>query len=148
MRSTRSTHLTILDFIIITHLRVNRWNHSLVFVRRGWVVSIPTREIKTLQGFSLLSISMGWNDDSELRPPKGLVFTPQMMNGEPWWNDIGRGKQKTRGKAYPSTTMSTTNPTRTDPASNSSHLGGRSANHLNQRLFLVAAGHDIAVAEL
>jgi hypothetical protein len=33
---------------------------------------------------------------SELRPPAGLLFIPQMIYeyGEPWWNDIDRVKTK------------------------------------------------------
>jgi hypothetical protein len=32
---------------------------------------------------------------SELRPPTGLLFIPQIReSGEPWWNDIGMGKPK------------------------------------------------------
>jgi hypothetical protein len=35
--------------------------------------------------------------------------------GEPWWNDIDRGNQRTRRKTRPSATLSATNPTWTDP---------------------------------
>jgi hypothetical protein len=34
---------------------------------------------------------MVWNHVSELRPPTGLPFIPQVIYGqEPWWNDIDR----------------------------------------------------------
>jgi hypothetical protein len=45
----------------------------------------------------LLFMSMGRDYVSELRPPvSGLIVKPQMIDeyGEPWWNDIGRGKPK------------------------------------------------------
>jgi hypothetical protein len=37
---------------------------------------------------------MGWDFVSELWPPKGLLFIPQVIykHGELWWNDIDRGK--------------------------------------------------------
>jgi hypothetical protein len=37
---------------------------------------------------------MGWDYVSELRPPTGLLFIPQVMYGheEPWWNDVDMGK--------------------------------------------------------
>jgi hypothetical protein len=36
---------------------------------------------------------MGSDDVSELRPPTGLLFIPQVIYeyGEQWWNDICRG---------------------------------------------------------
>jgi hypothetical protein len=36
---------------------------------------------------------------------------------EHWWNEIDRGKPKYSGKTCPSATVSTTNPTWTDPGS-------------------------------
>jgi hypothetical protein len=37
-----------------------------------------------------------WNYVSELQPPTGLLFIPKVIysyaHGEPWWNDIDRGK--------------------------------------------------------
>jgi hypothetical protein len=41
-------------------------------------------------------MSMGWVYVSELRPPTGLFFIPQMIYeyGELWWIDIDRGKLK------------------------------------------------------
>jgi hypothetical protein len=32
----------------------------------------------------------------DLQPPTGILFIPQVIHeyGEPWWNDIDRGKQK------------------------------------------------------
>jgi hypothetical protein len=48
------------------------------------------------------------------------------------WNEIDRGNRSTRGKTCPSATLSTTNPTWTDPASNPSLRGERAAsNRLN-----------------
>jgi hypothetical protein len=42
----------------------------------------------------LMIMSMGWDFISELRPPTDLLFVPQAIHehGEPWWNDIERGK--------------------------------------------------------
>jgi len=39
-----------------------------------------------------LIMSMGWDCVSELRPPMGLLFIPQVIyeRGEPWWNNISR----------------------------------------------------------
>jgi hypothetical protein len=53
-------------------------------------------------------MSMGWDHVSELRPPTGLLFIPQMMYeyGDPRWNDIDRGKPKNSEKTCPSTTLS------------------------------------------
>jgi hypothetical protein len=58
------------------------------------------RWLKDLQGASDCSsimmmmtiISMGWDYISELRPPSGLLFIPQVVYDyrEPWWNDIDR----------------------------------------------------------
>jgi hypothetical protein len=41
-------------------------------------------------------MSKGWDYVSELWPPTGLLFIPQVIheNGEPWWNDIDSGKLK------------------------------------------------------
>jgi hypothetical protein len=43
------------------------------------------------------------------------------------WNEIDRGKPKYWGKTCPSATLSTTNPTWTDPGSNPGLRGGRLA---------------------
>jgi hypothetical protein len=43
------------------------------------------------------------------------------------WNDTDRGKPKYSGKTCPSVTLSTTNPTWTDPGSNPGLRGGRPA---------------------
>jgi hypothetical protein len=39
-----------------------------------------------------MMMSMVWHHVSELRPPTGILFIPQVIYqyGEPWWNDIGR----------------------------------------------------------
>jgi hypothetical protein len=41
----------------------------------------------------MMIMSMG-HDVSELRPPTGLLFIPQVTDdhGQPWWNDINTGK--------------------------------------------------------
>jgi hypothetical protein len=48
----------------------------------------------------LLFMSMGWDYDSELRPPTGLLFIPQMIYeyGEPRRNDAEREKPKNSEK--------------------------------------------------
>jgi hypothetical protein len=43
------------------------------------------------------------------------------------WNETDRGKPTTRRKTCPSATLSTTNPTWTDPGSNPGHRSGRPA---------------------
>jgi hypothetical protein len=39
-------------------------------------------------------VSMGWDYVSELLLPTGVLFIPQVIyeHGEPWWNDIERGR--------------------------------------------------------
>jgi hypothetical protein len=46
---------------------------------------------------------MGWDHVSELRPPPGLLFIPQVMHEceEPLWNDIDRIKPKNAEKKRP-----------------------------------------------
>jgi hypothetical protein len=55
-------------------------------------------EFWLLRKLFMMTISMGWDYVSELRPPTGLFFTPQVIyeHREPWWNDVGRGKLLTR----------------------------------------------------
>jgi hypothetical protein len=45
---------------------------------------------------SCCSCRLGWDYVSELRPPTGLLFIPQIIYeyGEPWWNDIDSEKPK------------------------------------------------------
>jgi hypothetical protein len=62
--------------------------------------------------------SCRWGETvSELRCLTGELFFPWMIyeSGEPWWNDIDRGKVKKSKKSSPSATLSTTNSTRTTP---------------------------------
>jgi hypothetical protein len=68
----------------------------------------------------LLFMSMDWDYVSELRRLRGLLFIPRVIYecGEPRWNDIDRGSRITRRKTCPSATLSTTNPTWTDPGAN------------------------------
>jgi hypothetical protein len=47
-----------------------------------------------------------------------IVFVVLFLVMEHRWNEIDRGKPKYLGKTYPSATLSTTNPTCTDPGSN------------------------------
>jgi hypothetical protein len=68
----------------------------------------------------MLFMSMGWDDVSEMRPPRGLLFIPQMTyeHGEPWWNDTDRVKTCELEKNCLRATLSTINPTWTDPGAN------------------------------
>jgi hypothetical protein len=61
-----------------------------------------------------------WNSVSEPPSPAGLLFIRQMIYeyGEPQWHDTDRGNRRTRRKTCPSATLSTTNPTWTDPGPN------------------------------
>jgi hypothetical protein len=63
---------------------------------------------------------MRWDYVSELRPPTGLLFIPQMIYecGEPRWIDIDRGKPKNLQKICPNATLSTINLTWADMGSN------------------------------
>jgi hypothetical protein len=55
------------------------------------------------------------------------------------WNETDRGKPKTRRKTCPSATLSTTNPTWTDPGSNPGLRSGRPAtNRLSHGTALVS----------
>jgi hypothetical protein len=42
----------------------------------------------------MMFMSMGLDYISELRPPIGLLFTPQVIyeHGGPWWSDVDGGK--------------------------------------------------------
>jgi hypothetical protein len=42
----------------------------------------------------MMTLSMGYNYISKPQPLTGTLFIPQMIHehGEPWWNDVGRGK--------------------------------------------------------
>jgi hypothetical protein len=68
---------------------------------------------------------------SELLPLTDILFIPQMIYeyGERRWNDIDRGNRRTRRKACPSATLSTTNPTWIDPGANSGLRGERPASN-------------------
>jgi hypothetical protein len=81
----------------------------------------------------LLFMLMG-SDVSELRPPAGLLFIPRAIyeHGGKWWNDIDRENGRTRRKPCPSATLSTTNPTWTDPGMNPGlHGENLVTNHLS-----------------
>jgi hypothetical protein len=54
-------------------------------------------------------------------------FWPVLQVMEHQWNEIDRGKPTTRRKTCPSATLSTTNPTWTDPGSNTGLRSGRPA---------------------
>jgi hypothetical protein len=47
---------------------------------------------------NMLFMSIEWDCVSELRPPAGLLFIPQVMyeHGESWWSDINSGKLSIR----------------------------------------------------
>jgi hypothetical protein len=78
------------------------------------LILLHVRHIENCFVTLLLLMAMGC---SELRPSTGLLFIPQVISehGEPRWNDTDRGKPKNLEKICPSATLSTTNPTRTDP---------------------------------
>jgi hypothetical protein len=58
------------------------------------------------------------------------------------WNEIDRGKPKYSGKTCPSATLSTTNPTWTDPGSNPGlRVGRQTTNRLSHGTEL---GYDVA----
>jgi hypothetical protein len=59
--------------------------------------------VARLLGFivcSCRSCRLGWDYVSELRPPTGLLFIPQIIYeyGEPWWNDIDSEKPNKFGE--------------------------------------------------
>jgi hypothetical protein len=76
-------------------------------------------------------------DATDAPQPSGFLYNPrdedevffyqvlQLM--EHHWNEIDRGKPTTRRKTCPSATLSITNPTWTDPGSNSGLRGERPA---------------------
>jgi hypothetical protein len=65
-------------------------------------------------------MTMGRDYVPKLRPITGLLLIPRVIYeyGKPRWNDTDRENRLTRGKTYPSATLSTTNPTWTDPGAN------------------------------
>jgi hypothetical protein len=58
-----------------------------------------TKSFPRLKMMLMLNV---WDHDSELQPPMGLSFIPQVINEyrEPWWNDRGKPK-KSREKSVP-----------------------------------------------
>jgi hypothetical protein len=58
-----------------------------------------------------------------------------------WWNEDWQGKLKYSEKTCPSATLSTKNPTRPDPGSNSGRCGGKPAS--NRLSYGVASGKNI-----
>jgi hypothetical protein len=90
--------------------------------------------------FMSLSMSMGWDYVSELRPPTGLLFIPQIIyeHGEPRWNAMDRGKPNNLEKNLTSNALFTTNFTWADPGANTGLHGERPAtNCLSRRRFLL-----------
>jgi hypothetical protein len=65
-------------------------------------------------------MSMGWDYVSDLRPPTGTFFVPQVTYeyGEPRWNDTDKGNRRNLRKTCPNTTLSTASITLTDPGAN------------------------------
>jgi hypothetical protein len=62
---------------------------------------------------------MGWDYVSELRPPKGLFFIPQIMTKEELrWNYTDRGKLNNSEKNLSSATLSTKKQTWIDKGAN------------------------------
>jgi hypothetical protein len=53
-------------------------------------------------------VSMGCDYISELQPPMGLLFIPQVIyeHGGPWWNDISRRKLIRPPELYGNSTSS------------------------------------------
>jgi hypothetical protein len=85
-------------------IQCQRYDHSSIADNANYY-NKPNR------GLLLLFMSMGWNYVSELWPPTGLLFIPQMIYeyGEPQWNDTDGENRRSRIKNCPSTTLSTTN---------------------------------------
>jgi hypothetical protein len=83
-----------------------------------------------LQSFVLDDVD-GVTIVSELRPPTGIPFIPQMIceYGEPRWSDGDRGNRRARRKTVllVSATFSTTNSTWTDTGANRGLRGARPA---------------------
>jgi hypothetical protein len=77
----------------------------------------------------VLFMSIGWDNVSEMRPPKGLLFISQVMYeyGEARWNNTDRGNRRTRRKTCHSATWSSTNPTWTNPGANPGLCGEKPA---------------------
>jgi hypothetical protein len=66
--------------------KFNKW----WWLECGLVCQVST----LLPRFMMIWSSVGWDHVSELRPPTGLLFVPQMVyeHGEPWWNAINGGE--------------------------------------------------------
>jgi hypothetical protein len=97
----------------------------------SWSVVELTKAVK----YFILKCSCPWGETvSELRPPTGLLFIPRWyMSMESHGGIILTGEnRRTRRKTCPTDTLSTTNPTWTDPGANCGLRGGRPAtNHLS-----------------
>jgi hypothetical protein len=100
-------------------LRVNQEQHVLIhviiFALYGFLSEADLIFTWTIQK-PFLFMPMGWDYISELRPPMGLLFIPQVIYdyGGLQWNDTDRENWRTPRKTCPSATLSTTNPTWTD----------------------------------
>jgi hypothetical protein len=59
------------------------------------IITIPTLQL-------MMNILVELDYVSELRPPVGLLFIPQVIyeHGEPWWNDV-EGKTDLSTRALP-----------------------------------------------
>jgi hypothetical protein len=77
-------------------------NWHVVPVNFGVVWDYKISRINTLnpKPVFFLFITMGWDDISELRPPAGLLFIPQMIYvyDGPRWHEIDRGKNEELGE--------------------------------------------------
>jgi hypothetical protein len=69
-----------------------KWTEDSL-IADGWVQERPCRV--TIDTGASVVISMGKESVSELQSPVGLFFILQRIYGygEPWWNNIDRGKQ-------------------------------------------------------
>jgi hypothetical protein len=78
----------------------------------------PQQMLRTHHSLKALCASLWW---------RWAVFYQILQVMEHQWNEIDRGKPTTRRKICPSATLSTTNPTWTDPGSNPGLRSGRPA---------------------
>jgi hypothetical protein len=77
---------------------------------RGGCVCLQPSMLWQELAYSLF-MSVGWEYVSELRPPTGLLFTPQVIHEyRAWWNVTDRGKPKNSEKTYPSDSLPITDP--------------------------------------
>jgi hypothetical protein len=101
---SRYVYLSTTRYMWVNGDVCNKW----LFFFTWW--RAPQQTLRTHHNFKAFCATLWW---------RWAVFFYQVLQAmEHQWNEIDRGKLTTRRKTCPSATLSTTNPTWTDPESN------------------------------